>query len=128
MHHGEQIVWRVEVVEPHRIDRFEVVSHLRPNVVPEDLHKLIALDVIVHVVIAESVDRFVDHYSVPNAPVSRHRHLLSAAHSSEPRPASIGVYNLNEINFISSFNKPNASLTFDDSELHSHPIDLMRHW
>lgn len=126
MHHRAEIVRRIEVIEPLRINVLEPLPSVWENVFPVDSDVAISVDMSVHVMIAECVDGLVHHYSLANAAnVAIHRQLLSATDSSEPRPASVAVYYLDEIIFVCSRHKPDAGLAFDESELSKHKLNIL---
>lgn len=67
VHDWQQIVTGSEVIKPARVHRLESKRVAGNNVLPEDLHEAVAINVVVHVIVAERVDDFVSWKAAEHA-------------------------------------------------------------
>lgn len=76
MHHRVQIISCVEVAENFWVDFIKVGQHRWMNVIFDDSHIFITIDVTVHVIKAKRVNKLVLNYSFNHAAVALERHVL----------------------------------------------------
>lgn len=114
--HRVVIVAGVEVAELCGVDYLEVVGGIFQDVVESYLDEVIAVDVTVHVMVAQSMDELVHDDSALEAAVLAQGNALHAADSPEIAPTSSAVEDVNVIDLagsVASLVESDASVVLD---------------
>lgn len=123
------VVWGVEIIKPLGVDSIEVMFHPLYNIFAEDLDKIISINMVMHVIVSQSMKCLVNCNSFrQTAVLNAHRQFLTTAKPPKPRPTSVSIYYFNKINLVGSVYESNASVALDDLKFVQHPVDLGLCW
>ena len=88
VHHGQEVVWSVKVSKAAGINFVECVPVGWIDVLIVNSHELVSVSMIVHVVVAQSVDELVHRDAFINATGSSQGKWLPSTESTQVRPTA----------------------------------------